>query len=199
MALLTADKNMEQALVGLLDRPQALGLRPIRWEIFVHPRRDPGCLNEAHTFLRPLTRSYGHALALFDQQGCGRESTPAERLADEVAQRLNDHGWEGRAAAVVVAPELEIWVWSNSPQVATCLGWPDETTLRAWLADGGHWPAGQAKPPDPKRAMEAALRQAQRPRSSAIYRELAGRVSLRGHNEPAFVRLTTILQGWFPA
>ncbi len=56
----------------------------------------------------------------------------------------------------------------------------------------------QAKPTDPKRAMEAALRQARRPRSSAIFLDLASRVSLRGHNEPAFLRLSHALRAWFP-
>ncbi len=36
-----------------------------------------------------------------------------------------------------------------------------------------------------------------KPRSSAIYRELARSVSLKGHTEPAFLRLTAALQRWF--
>ncbi len=74
----------------------------------------------------------------------------------------------------------------------------DITTLRAWLMETGQWPAGQTKPTDPKRALEMALRQKHRPRSSAIYRNLAQNVSLRDHREPAFLRLTTTLQSWFP-
>lgn len=114
---------MEQVLLGLLNRPQALGMRPITWDIFVHPHRDPGCLREAHVFLRPMARRYYYAVVLLDHHGCGREGTPAEQLANEIAQRLNEHGWAGRATAIVIAPELEVWVCSQSPHVATYLGW----------------------------------------------------------------------------
>ena len=58
LAVLVADKNTEAAL---LARPQALGIRPITAKIFVHPRRDPGCVNEAHLFLRPFVQEYRHA------------------------------------------------------------------------------------------------------------------------------------------
>jgi hypothetical protein len=56
----------------------------------------------------------------------------------------------------------------------------------------------QAKPRRPKEALEAALREIRRPRSSALYSELATRVSLRGYDEPAFAALTATLQRWFP-
>ncbi len=52
LAVLVADKNTEAALGSLLARPQALGIHPIVADIFVHPRRDPGCVNEAHLFLQ---------------------------------------------------------------------------------------------------------------------------------------------------
>ena len=59
--------------------------------------------------------------------------------------------------------------------------------LACWIIPGCAfcWPT---TPPRPKEAMEAALRQVRKPRSSAIYLELAQRVSLRGHTEPAFQR-----------
>lgn len=199
LIVLTADGNMEHTLRGLLQRPQALAVRAIDAEIFVHPRHDPGCVNEAHDFLRPFTGSHRYAMALFDHEGSGREDTAPTALADEVRQRLEATGWPGRAEAVVLAPELEVWAWSDSPQVAACLGWAErQPALRDWLAAAGQWPADQAKPTDPKRAMEAALRETRKPRSSAIYLELASKVSLRGHNEPAFRRFVQALQQWFP-
>ncbi len=199
LIVLVADKNMEHTLRGLLQRPQALGIRAIDAEIFPHPRHDPGILNEAHDFLRPFASSHRHALVLFDHDGCGREETPPDVLADEVRQRLEANGWTGRAEAVVLAPELEVWVWSDSPHVAECLGWSGrQPPLREWLAATGEWPTDQAKPTNPKRAMEAALRDARKPRSSAIYLDLASKVSLRSHDEPGFLRLVRALGAWFP-
>ncbi len=200
LIVLVVDKNMEHTVRGLLQRPQALGVRAVDAEIFVHPRHDPGCVNEAPDFLRPFAASHRHALALFDHDGCGREDTAPDALADEVRQRLEANGWRDRAEAIVLAPELEVWVWSDSPHVATCLGWAQrQPSLREWLAATGQWPADQAKPDNPKRAMEAALREARKPRSSAIYLDLASKVSLRGYTEPAYLRCTQALQRWFAA
>jgi len=198
LVVLVADKNMEYALKGLLSRPQALGIRPVEYEIAVHPRRDAGCLHEAHDILRRYLSACECALVLFDHQGCGQEQELPDRLADEVRSRLMQNGWL-KTEAVVLAPELEVWVWSNSPHVAECIGWGNRAPpLRQWLADQGHWPAGGLKPPEPREALEAALREAQKPRSSALYLALAQKVSLRGHEEPAFRRLTRALGAWFP-
>jgi hypothetical protein len=200
LVALVPDKNMEYALRGLLGRPLSLGIRPITYDVFSHPRRDPGCVNEAHDLLRPFAGEYGYALVLFDRQGSGQEQVGADMLANSVAERLSRCGWAGRCEVVVLDPELEVWVWSPSPHVDECLGWANrQPPLRAWLAEAGCWPEACPKPPDPKAAMEAALRQVRKPRSSAIYLELAKKVSLRGHAEPAFQRLTSALQRWFPA
>ena len=88
LVTLVADKNMEYALRGLLERATALEIRDITYDAFVHPRRDPGCLNEAHDFLRPLHTVYRHALVVFDHQGCGREGDAPECVANEVRLRL---------------------------------------------------------------------------------------------------------------
>jgi hypothetical protein len=198
LVILVADKNMEQAVHGLLRRPQALAIRQLTYDLFVHPRHDPGCLNEAHDFLRPLIGEYDRALVMFDHHGCGHKQEPPDTLADAVKDRLERNGWPGQAETVVLAPELEAWVWSNSPHVDDCLGWAGrQPALRDWLAANHFWPTNDPKPPRPKEAMEAALREARKPRSSAIYLELAGRVSLHGHAEPAFLRFTRALQRWF--
>lgn len=65
------------------------------------------------------------------------------------------------------------------------------------VADKNQWPPGQAKPTDPKVALEMALREARKPRSSAIYLDLAQKVSLRGQSEPAFLLFMQTLQSWF--
>lgn len=88
---------------------------------------------------------------------------------------------------------------SEHPRLRT---WRQETdhepSLRAWLETNGHWPTDAGKPPRPKKALEAALREVRKPRSSAIYRALAKSVSLGGHSEPSFLRFTQALQTWFP-
>ena len=199
LIVLTADKDAEFALKGLLARPQALGIRLIAWDSYVHPRRDPGLVNEAHDFLRPFHQRHTHALVMFDQSGCGRDSEAPADLARDVEDRLAANGWRERAAVVILVPELEVWVWSNSPHVAACLGWGGASApLRAWLEGKGLWQSGTPKPADPKAALDAALRHVGKPRSSSLYQELASKVSLQGHTEPAFIALRTNLQRWFP-
>ena len=200
LAVLVADKNTEAALKSLLTRGPALGIQPIEFDIFVHPRRDPGCVNEAHLFLRPFANTHRYALVVLDHEGSGRDNIPPMRLAEQVTEQLSQNGWLQRGQAVVIAPELEVWVWSPSPHVPACIGWEGrQPDLRSWLESTGRWPNNQVKPARPKEALEAALREIRRPRSSAIYADLAASVSLRGHSEPAFLALTAALRSWFAA
>lgn len=198
LVVLVPDKNVEHTVKGLLGRPRDLGLRDVEYDIFVHPRRDPGCLLGAHEFLRPFHSDYRFALVMFDHQGSGQEREPPSTLVDRVRLQLERNGWLSRAEVVVLAPELEVWVWSDSPQVDDCLGWAGrQPSLREWLAAKDYWPPDAPKPADPKTATEEALREVRKPRSSAIYLALAQQVSLCGHTEPAFLHFTQTLQRWF--
>lgn len=124
-----------------------------------------------------------------------------EQLELQVEGQLAAAGWHGNSAVIVIDPELENWVWSPSPHVSTALGWRDANEdLRQWLVEEGFLAAAaQAKLSRPKKAMEAVLRHVRKPRSSAIYREIAGKVSLTSCVDPAFQKFCQTLQGWFPA
>lgn len=196
---LVADKNTEYALKGLLARPERVGIRPITANVFAHPERDPGCLLRAPDFLRPLRDQYAHALVMLDREGSGRDHKTRLELEADLETRLRTD-WKTRAAAVVLDPELENWVWSDSPHVAAILGWQSrEPDLRTWLAREGLWHHDVLKPPRPKEAVERALRAALKPRSSALYRQLAEKVSLNRCSDPAFAKLGMTLREWFPA
>jgi hypothetical protein len=188
---------MEAAVRGFLGRHQSIGIRPISFEIFVHPGRDPACLLRAHDFLRAQSTRVERALVVLDWKGCGsKENAPS--LECEIENRLRSSGWSDRARAVVIVPELEIWVWSDSPHVDKVLGWADkQPRLRDWLVIEGYSMQGASKPADPKAAMEAALHVARIPRSSAIYRRLAETVSIERCQDRAFLRLRQIVFDWF--
>ena len=199
LILLVADGNMKAALSGVLNRTRALKICQVVFEVVVHPQKDPGVLHRAHEALRPLAGKFAHAVALFDREGCGREAEERETLEADVEQRLATNGWADRARAIVIDPELESWVWSDSPEVDSALGWAGHVpALRPWLTKKGLLEQREAKPRRPKEAMEAALRLVRTPRSSAIYGELAERVSLRRCTDPAFQKLVATLQTWFP-
>jgi len=136
---------------------------------------------------------------MFDREGCGKDLKPRLDLEAEVEARLQRSGWDNRASAIVLDPELECWVWSGSPKVDRALGWIGRTpTLRAWLLERGFVKEDAIKPSRPKEAMEAALREVRQPRSSAIYEDLATNVSLQRCTDPAFTKLRTTRQAWFP-
>jgi hypothetical protein len=199
VVFLVADRNIEAAVDALLSRPVSLAIRPVEAVIRTHPDKDPGCYLGAHDFLRAFPDLYAHAIVIFDREGCGKEDESRETLEADVEDRLARNGWAGRARTVVIDPELESWVWSDSPEVDNVLGWSGRSPrLRRWLTEGGFLREDEVKPARPKEAMEAALRLVRKPRSSVMYRELAERVSLRRCTDSAFQKLITTLQTWFP-
>jgi hypothetical protein len=198
LIVLVPDKNMEAALKGILCRHESLGIRRIDPFMLVHPGRDSGCLKHGHELLRQFSRRYRHALILFDREGCGQEDESREALEVLVEGQLQSSGWDDRARAIVIDPELEIWVWSDSSHIPAALGWKgDLPALRRWLSDHHLWTEGGPKPDDPKEAVERILRINKRPRSSSIYAELAGKVSLKRCQDAAFFKLKETLVGWF--
>ncbi len=137
-------------------------------------------------------------MILRDREGCGQQDLPREALEEQIEQRLAKSGWGGRAAAVVLDPELEIWVWSDSPEVDRSLGWAGrQPGLADWLVSEGYCTAGQGKPNTPKKAFEEALQIAKKRRSSAIHHQLALRVGLGRCTDPAFLKLKGLLRQWF--
>ncbi|MBU0909961.1 MAG: hypothetical protein KKA54_06230 [Proteobacteria bacterium] len=199
LVVLVADKDMELAIKGILGRTQAMGIREPMPVVHVHPERDPGCLLRGHDFLSLFRNQFAHALILLDREGCGQERSAREILEAMIEKRLSESGWGERAAAVVIDPELEMWVWSDSPQVDVVLGWHGRSPdLRSWLKSKNFLQEGQAKPERPKEAMELALRTARKSRSSSLYDQLARQVSLGRCVDPAFIKLKITLQTWFP-
>ena len=199
LVVLAADKNIEFTIRGLLNsRTAALGIRPVAFDVYPHPERDPGCRLKAHEFLRVSLASDEHALVLFDRAGCGKEGVGRAALEREVEERLAASGWTARAAAIVMDPELEAWVWADSLHVERIVGWAGSSgSLRGWLEGERFWETGAPKPHDPKGAVERALYRARKPRSSALYQRLAEQVGFSTCADPAFQKMRSTLQAWF--
>lgn len=198
LVILAADNDIMFACNALLKRHEMLGIRPLRTKIYVHPYHDPGCRCGSEDFLRQFTREYRHAIVIFDRDGCGRDRKTRDEIENEVTVRLRKSGWEERAAVVVIDPELESWVFSDSAEVDDVLGWMGRTpSLRNWLEGKGYLTPGQIKPSRPKEAMHDALRHIRMPRSSSLYRQLAERVDITGCRDFAFQKLKDTLQSWF--
>ncbi len=202
LVILTADLDAEYAVRAVLGRWQSLGVRQLAegrdFDLRRHPQRDAGCRSAAAAFLEPFVRSHRHALVVFDHHGCGWEDCCPDEVEADLESRLSRAGWEGRCAVVVVAPELETWVWSDSPHVDSELGWAGRhPTLREWLASEKLLAANAVKPADPKAAMEGAMRHARKPISPYVFARLAETVGLNRCDDRAFLKLKTVLQGWY--
>ena len=201
LVVLVPDADIERVLRGLLRRNRSLGIRQLGFEIVLHPMRDPGCRVGSATMLRPLRHAYRRALVVFDRHGCGSRDA-REAIQTGVEQSLELSGWKrDYCKAIVIEPEVEVWLWNGSPHVARALGWDHHVHLQRYLHRVGLWPEGAQKPPDPKRALRRAHRAASARRrrwSPRSFAEIAETTTLRGCVDPAFVELTDTLRRWFP-
>lgn len=203
LVLLIADLDAENALRGILQRWKALGIRKLvegrQFDILRHPQRDPGCRCNAEGFLEGFVRSHRHALVVFDYHGCGVEHLqPAANIEADLERRLAAVGWVDRCAVVVIEPELEAWVWSDSSHVDSELGWNGHRPpLRLWLEESRLLTRGASKPIDPKTAMLRVMREANKPPSPRIFSRLAETVSLSRCQDRAFLKLKSTIQNWF--
>ena len=197
--VLVADLDMLQTMEKLLNRNAKLGIRPIKYAVAKHLHRDSGCRTNASQYLRGHIRDYQYALVMFDRDGCG-DCASREEIQHEVERDLANNGWGDRSKAIVIDPELEIWVWTGSNYVPRILGWEGGyEELKAWLAAEKLWPSDCAKPTDPKKAMRAALRKGRRSVSAKLFGQLAKSTTLRYCQDSAFKELRDTLQHWFPA
>ena len=195
-----ADADAEWTLRTLLvERQAALSIRPLESQVVRNPGRDAGVFRQAPDLLRPYLNRADYALVMLDREGSGVEARfSAEEMERDIEARLIRNGWTTlagtqRACAIALEPELEVWVWSQSPHVPGILGLTSDQ-LQSVLAEFPRLANG--KPQRPKEAMLAALRVSHRPPSSRIFQELAQTVSLQS-DERAFAKLRHTLQAWF--
>ena len=201
LVILVPGKDDRETLDGLLkSRRESLGIRPVKYELLVHQHRDPGCFHEAPNVLQPFQRRARNALVMFDHEGSGLEERSRDDVIADLKGRISASGWGDRGEVILLEPELEIWVWSDSPNVDAVLGWTGHMPrLRDWMSEKGLWQTGEPKPKRPKESLIAALREVRMRRSSAIYRRLAEGVGLERCQDDEFQRLRILLRGWFPA
>lgn len=207
LLFLVADKNMAEAVGGLLERDQIhriIGCRAFQFDArrdikVAAGQNDPGLYVRANELLRPLAADYAHAVVVVDEEWDG--SPGADEIARKLRAHLGDAGWsEANSLGLVARPEADIWLWSDSPHSATALGWSSWDSLRPALEAQGFLAAGRPKPARPKEAAEWALRNCGKraPRSAALYRQVSSQVSIRRCEDDALAQLVSALRAWFP-
>ena len=186
--VLVADKDMEHTLKGLLERPADLRIRPVSFDIKVHPNHDGGCRSGGVPFLRAFNRQFRHGLLLFDHEGSGAEDESPTQLEMRLEAELKQNGWlDERAGVVVIEPELERWIWSNSKKIDRVCGWEGRhPPLREWLNNEGFELDEAHKPLRPKEAFRTALRHVRKPPSAALFLQMAQTVPLSRCQDRSF-------------
>lgn len=197
LVLLVADKNMQFALKGILARPEALGIRMIDFEFRTHMGRDGGARTSGPETLAMERGRFSHAVLMFDLEGSGADTDDALALEHELDSRLARQ-WSDCGKAIVIAPELDVWVWGADNALREVLDWPLDGPIREWLMAKGYTFCSNGKPARPKEALEALVPVHRQPRSSALYEQIASRISLKRCHDGAFIRLRDQLQAWFP-
>jgi hypothetical protein len=199
LVVLVADKDMEQATLKILQ-PQSLGISVPSYEVYTHPARDNGCRTASHDLLRPLASQYRYSLVMFDREGSGGDAIEREELERQVEGLLDANGWSGRCGALVLDPELEIWIWTDSSELDQVIGWAGrQPPVRDWLRTQGFTLNTEGKPDRPKEALHKALRHVRKQPSASLFAALAAKASLSRCTDPAFLKLKATLQRWFPA
>jgi hypothetical protein len=203
LVILVADGTMAAVLRAFFERQfhHALACSPFQFDPandIVHDplNTDGGVHRRCHEILRPYLNTHRRALVVLDQQ-FGRER-PSEEVRGDIERRLNTNGWQDRAAAAVIDPELEVLLWQDNPHVELALRHTGPS-LRQLLAQDGRWPTGAAKPPAPKEVIQALIRANRAGPPMVVYSRIARAVSTAGCVSPAFHHVRDALRAWFPA
>ncbi len=203
LLLLAADADAEAFFSALISRNDAMGTRPITLDTDRHPGRDSGVVQSGPELLRMRKGEYRRALLILDHHGSGREQRmdPAA-LSGSLQSRLDQCTWTDNSLVVVLAPEVERWLWSTGAALARHfeVSQDDMTTYaRRWCKTDG-LSLERARVEKPKELFEGVVRgylkRTLSPRDFARIGDLASARALS--LEPEFVRLRATLRGWFP-
>jgi hypothetical protein len=203
LIILVADGTMAAVMRAFFERAfhHALACAPFDFDptndIFNNPlEKDGGVHRRCHEILRPYLNTHRRALVILDQQFGGER--PADEVRSDVEQLLSANGWDGRCAAAVIDPELEVLLWQDNANVEMALLHRGER-LRQLLAQDGRWPDGMTKPPAPKELMLALIRKNRAGAPMSVYSQIARAASTAGCVDPAFHCVRDTLRAWFPA
>lgn len=201
---LLADGTMEAMFQGFFGRDgchHSLETRPFSFdsqEDIVSGTNDPRTYTQAHELLS-YQRTHLHAVIVLDKEWSGSPGVDQIRL--DIRRNMMASGWDEDAFEVIVIdPELENWLWQESPHLVDAFQYDGLQPLRHWLRDQDPpmWLDGETKPVRPKEAVEAVLRMTKVPRSAAIYRQITERVSIRRCTDPSFALFCECMRRWFP-
>lgn len=112
LLVFVADADALAFMGAILRKPEAMGIRPVTFDIERHPLRDSGMVQTGAELVRMKKGRYQKALLMWDHHGSGRDhqQSPGE-VREEIQGKLDSYTWAEDSAAVILVPELERWFW----------------------------------------------------------------------------------------
>lgn len=159
--------------------------------------KDPGVWKNAHEILRSKRLTHQRALIILDNAWEGSPNVAA--IERDISHNMIVSGWPlERFEVIVIDPELESWIWQDNCHVEVALGHERPPSLRFRLQEANLWPGDALKPPDPKKAVDVVNTWYRFGPPSAVFNEIASKVSVRPCTDPGFCKMRAALQRWFP-
>lgn len=198
-----ADADALAFVRAVLNRPQALGIRPVTFDIERHPQRDAGMVQSGAELTRMKKGRYGKALLLWDHHGSGRDHKQSpEQVAREIQDKLDSFTWSDNSATTVLVPELEQWLWFCESALAAYCG-VTSLQLRHWVQESSTKlgrTVEDLKQQQPKELFEAIVRERiRRTISPRDFDEIGQRASVNALLTcNSFAAIARTLRTWFP-
>jgi hypothetical protein len=200
LIILSADRTAQGMIASLLQRfPQVLGIPAFSWKVIVHDLRDPGCYSFGIEELSDYASEYEHCILIFDHEGCGAEHKSPSEIEAELERKLTNGLWPNRNAVIVIEPELENWVWTNSIHTSAAIGWGnDREGLQSWLIAHKWLAPDETKPKRPKEAMQASYKfKLNSPIPATTFQSIAAKASFKSCTSPSFLKFKSTITTWF--
>ena len=201
--VLTADSDAQAFIRAILQRHQALQIRPITFEVRRLTGRDSGMVKEGPEIARAMVRKteYSRLILMWDHHGSGWDKRPLATAADRIQQRLDGVTWTDRSGAIAVEPELEEWLWTSPGSIMEQLGSnvAEFDALVAALANKLGMPRERCCRHKPKELFEAVLYQKKRRRPlPEDFASLASSADIEDmSNSETFAHFVDLLKAWF--
>lgn len=204
LLVFAADADTGAFMRSTLNRPEAVDIRRITFDIQTHPRRDSGMVTDGPELARLVKGRYHKALLICDHHGSGREhKQTAAQVATEIGERMDGVTWAGNHAVSVLEPELEQWLWHCESALARHLNVTLDQ-MQDW-AEGFARRAKQTpeavRRASPKELFEDIVKvRLKRTISPRDFEHIGRQASVPGLMAcPSFARIVQTLRAWFPS
>jgi len=203
LLLYVADADAQAFMNSLLNKPLALSIRQITFDIERHPQRDSGMVQSGAELARMKKSQYQKVLLTWDHHGSGRDHKQSpEQVEEEIQNKLDSYTWRGNSSVTIFMPELEQWLWySENALISYCNITIEQ--LRKWLDERSNKlgkTVDALKTEQPKELFEYVMRERLKrtisPRDFAEIGRRAGVSQLMACE--SFRSIVNVLRNWFP-